>query len=232
MLLAPHIHWIEGVRANVFALIEPSGVTLIDTGAPSIDRIDLIFNFLQRHDKYPLDVKRILLTHADGDSAGNVKGIIDETGAIVLASPEAKNHLVNGTQPDHLPPVRQWLAKRWVGLPAVSVEKIRVLDKSNRNLPILGGLEVIPTPGHTPDSVSFFHSKSGVLFAGDALSGQGGRLGVPPVTHTADIGQAKRSALKLLKRCPTVIASGHGKPLTAHHAFDIYHQLSQWEQKD
>ncbi|MEM7799631.1 MAG: MBL fold metallo-hydrolase [Chloroflexota bacterium] len=228
MELAPNIHWIKGINANVYALIEKKGVTLIDTGAESIDKVDFIFNYLERLNLFPLDVKRILVTHADGDHAGNVRGIIDETGATAYASPETKIHLINGSQPKHLSRSRAWFSTVLTGTPAVPEEKIRALDLSNRLLPIMGRLEVIPSPGHTDGHLSFFHPATGVLFAGDALSTRRNQLSCSPDAQSADTGQAARSAIRLIKHSPAIIACGSGAPMSDQSAIDVARALQAW----
>lgn len=222
MEIAPGIHWIEKVIGNVYACIEPEGVTLIDTGLRSIDRIDLIFNYLERFKRFPPDVKRILITHADIDHVGNLKGIWDETGAIVLAGPQAKALIAAGQQPTHMVQPIQWLSETLFKIEPLPADHIRSLDQTNRSLPIMGGIRVIPSPGHTAEHISFYHPTSGVLFAGDALSTIGGKLRCSFKFHSADHDLARQSAKTLLKLNPTVFACGHGKPLHTHTAQDIH----------
>lgn len=47
----------------------------------------------------------------------------------------------------------------------------KVIDYSNKEMPRVHGFdfEIIKTPGHTDDSVSFFFRSEGVLFSGDFL---------------------------------------------------------------
>ncbi len=212
MEIAPNIHCIKNM-ANVYALVDGDDVTLIDTALPSLDRVDVIFNYLERLDLFPDNLKRILLTHADADHAGNVAGILAETRATVWATAEAKEQMVKGKPPEHVPAVFVWVGNLFAPLPPVTAERIEVFNPENRMLPILGGLELISTPGHTRDHVSFYHPQTGVLFAGDALFALGGRLRVGPDMLTADPAAGRRAALDLLKRSPTVFACGHGAPI-------------------
>ncbi len=98
-------------------------------------------------------------------------------------------------------------------------------------LPLLGGLHVLATPGHTPDHFSFYSPTLGVLFAGDALNTRNGRLQATPPSITADPDAARRSALRLLALAPAVIACGHGKPFIGHSADDVMSLFNELRQE-
>jgi len=91
--------------------------------------------------------------------------------------------------------------------------------------PGLPGWECIPTPGHTPGHVSYFRPGDRVLISGDALvtlrlnSWSGlflGRQGLsmPPWYTTWSRQAARESVERLAQLEPTVLAGGHGKPMT------------------
>ena len=40
--------------------------------------------------------------------------------------------------------------------------------------PVLGGLRVVETPGHTPGHISLFAPSAGILFCGDSIVSGGG----------------------------------------------------------
>ena len=68
-------------------------------------------------------------------------------------------------------------------------------------------LEVIHTPGHLSDHLSFSLEKEGVLFSGDIVMGWTSTLISPP---DGDVGQYYLSLEKLLKRSEDVYFPGHG----------------------
>ena len=92
-------------------------------------------------------------------------------------------------------------------------------------VPDLAGWECIPTPGHTPGHVSFFRASDRVLITGDAvvtmklnsvsgllLQRQG--LSGPPRYTSWSWPAVKESVAKLAGLEPTVLAGGHGSPIT------------------
>src|SRR5262249_27567413 len=81
----PGIHRIDGVIANVYLLVEPQGLTLIDTGMPGSSR--KILDYVRRIGHSPRDVTTILLTHQHVDHVGGAEELARATGADVLAHP-------------------------------------------------------------------------------------------------------------------------------------------------
>lgn len=226
MEIAPHIHWIEGVRANVYACLDGAKVSLIDTGWPSIDWVDKIANYLERLGLTLGHITRILLTHADVDHAGNTAALLAQTDAIVYAGEETKVWLTRGESPPHLPRLAQWYVNHFRRYTAVPAAKILTV-KDGDTVPVLGGLKVLATPGHTADHIAYYHPPTGVLFAGDALDTRRERLQCSPSMITISISQAQQSARRLLALSATVIACGHGRPMLDHTVEDIISFQSQ-----
>ena len=95
------------------------------------------------------------------------------------------------------------------------------------NVPGLPGWECLSTPGHTPGHVSYFRPHDRVLISGDALvtmklnswSGlllQRPGLSGPPWYTTWSRRAAEESVGTLARLDPTVLAGGHGRPMTAN----------------
>ncbi len=77
----------------------------------------------------------------------------------------------------------------------------------------LDGIRVLPTPGHTPGSVSYYLPEAGVCFSGDTLFAQGvGRTDFPGGSWT----ELSRSIREQLFTLPdsTVVYPGHGPETT------------------
>jgi glyoxylase-like metal-dependent hydrolase (beta-lactamase superfamily II) len=68
-------------------------------------------------------------------------------------------------------------------------------------------LAVIPTPGHTPDSVALWLERPRILFSGDTILGRGTALVAPP---EGDMVGYMRSLDAISALSPRLIAPGHG----------------------
>jgi glyoxylase-like metal-dependent hydrolase (beta-lactamase superfamily II) len=81
-------------------------------------------------------------------------------------------------------------------------------------LPVLGGLRVVHTPGHTPGSVCLYAERDGLLFSGDALWRDArGSLHRPNRHWSEDLGSARRSVGVLARLDVGTILFGHLPPL-------------------
>ncbi len=68
-------------------------------------------------------------------------------------------------------------------------------------------LEVLATPGHSPDHLAFFERSTGALFTGDAVLGRGTSVIDPP---EGDLVAYLRSLRRMLDLRPRTIYPGHG----------------------
>jgi glyoxylase-like metal-dependent hydrolase (beta-lactamase superfamily II) len=123
---------------------------------------------------------------------------------------ESLSHALNGAplvrvfithwHPDHvkgLPALRD----RWKGL--------LVVDAAGEPAPAGDGqLEIIPTPGHSPDHLCFFDREAGDLYCGD-LARRGGTI-VIPAKKGGDL-RAYLASLRLVRElAPRRLLPGHG----------------------
>jgi glyoxylase-like metal-dependent hydrolase (beta-lactamase superfamily II) len=76
--------------------------------------------------------------------------------------------------------------------------------------PILGSLQVINTPGHTPGHISLFSPSTGILFAGDSINVADRKLGPSSSGNTWDPRQAEQSFQTQIKLDPIIVCAGHG----------------------
>jgi glyoxylase-like metal-dependent hydrolase (beta-lactamase superfamily II) len=89
--------------------------------------------------------------------------------------------------------------------------------QGGETLPVLGGLHVIHTPGHSPGHLSFWQPEKRLLFCGDVLF-NAPKFSLPPAFLTVDMDEDKRSVRKLAELGPEVICFGHGQPMTQNAA--------------
>lgn len=218
MEIAPSIHWLDGGSSNLYLCEDEDGLTLIDTGMPR--REGLVFDAIEELGGRPSDLVRILITHADIDHAGSAAAIQAKSGATIYAGPETAGLIRRGKSPKHLPRPIYFLMDRLLSYKPLPPSAIEIYHDGDV-LPALGGLQVLATPGHTPDHHSFYYPAGGVLFAGDALQTRGDRLQSSPKMITADVEAARRSAIRLLELSPAVFACGHGTPMSRHSSDDL-----------
>jgi glyoxylase-like metal-dependent hydrolase (beta-lactamase superfamily II) len=80
-------------------------------------------------------------------------------------------------------------------------------------LPVLGGLEVIHTPGHTPGSVCLYARQSGLLFVGDVLQRRFGRVSAASGLYSDDPAAARSSLQRLAELDVKTVVFSHYPPL-------------------
>jgi glyoxylase-like metal-dependent hydrolase (beta-lactamase superfamily II) len=79
-------------------------------------------------------------------------------------------------------------------------------------LPILGGLQVVHTPGHTPGSVCLYAAQHRVLFVGDALQVIRGKVTFASSVFSEDIALARASVARMAALDVETIAFAHYPP--------------------
>jgi glyoxylase-like metal-dependent hydrolase (beta-lactamase superfamily II) len=186
-----------GRTVNVY-LVRAEEPVLVDAGTPRIGR--KIVDELRTAGVEPT---LILLTHSHFDHAGGAAAVREATGAPICA-PTAERPLlaselrhrfmaragarvVNLLQPVEMPSVDRWLEPGEV----------------------VGGLEVVATPGHTPGHVSYRLGTT--IVGGDAfMTGEPFREAV--AVFVADRAEARRSIEKLAGLDLDLAVSGHGPP--------------------
>lgn len=220
MQIVSGIFSVPSVVANVYVLVDRDGLTLVDTGLPYSHA--RILPFVTRLGFAPEQVRRILLTHADRDHVGGLAALQARTGARVYAGQMEGEALAAGRETRRLR-LRPW-QRRLLRLlrpffatliPGRADEMIADGDL----LPMLGGLRVLATPGHTPGHLSFFAEQRGVLFAGDSFRVLGRRLCVSRGPNTHDEAAARESARRQLALRPHVICAGHGPAISGERSF-------------
>jgi glyoxylase-like metal-dependent hydrolase (beta-lactamase superfamily II) len=216
MELIPHFHWIRGLGSNIFLITGYGHHILVDTGIPrDIKRIN---KYLNENGLDVKDISSILITHADYDHAGAAAAVQAASGARIIASEKSAQLLTSGKSPRHAPPLLQFLLDKihYPPVPEASIEKIG----GEEFITDLDDWQAIPTPGHCDDHTSYYCQSEGLLFAGDAIFARG-QLNIGPSIITCDQGEARKSAITLLKLAPAIIACGHGPPVMDHSADDI-----------
>jgi glyoxylase-like metal-dependent hydrolase (beta-lactamase superfamily II) len=210
MEILPNLHLVPNVTANSYLAIDPDGLTLIDAGLPGSGR--KILGYIESLGYKPGDLRRILITHADSDHVGGLAELVKANQARVYASAIEAEAIRLGclSRPLKLKGIQKLLFSL-VGLfYKVSPAQVDETLADGQYLPVLGGLRVVFTPGHTPGHVSFFAAEPGVLFCGDSLRCPEGQLQISQGWNTWDEAQALASAKAQVALGVRVVCAGHG----------------------
>ncbi len=178
-------------------IIIGDGVTIVDVGDAKA-----MLAALGREGIALRDVRRIVITHGDGDHWRGAMELQERTGAEVAAHEDERDYL-DGT---HVPPFS--VPKRLLISFAPRPTRPRV-DRWLRGGEMLDGLEIIHTPGHTPGHISV--RAEDTLLAGDAFTTAEQFREVPRLM-TSDLARSRATIHALAARDIARAFSGHGSP--------------------
>jgi glyoxylase-like metal-dependent hydrolase (beta-lactamase superfamily II) len=198
--------------ANVFLLVGDT-LTLVDTGFKG--RSVHILREIARLGYSPTDVTSIIITHHHADHVGSLAALKEVTRAKVMAH-HADASYIDGSLPQPGPTKPEWLSatlapfhELWATTPVA----VDVLVSDGDELPIMGGIKILHTPGHTPGSISLFLEKERLVIVGDVLSRTAG-LSLPSKAFTINLVQEIQSIRKVASLDFDLICFGHGLALT------------------
>ena len=226
--VAPGIWRIRDIFVNVYLVHNPHERTwvLIDAGLPTTaSKIRKVTADLFWPEAKP---KAIILTHAHFDHTGSLIKLAEEWDVPVYAHIMEKPYLTGASS---YPPADPSVGGGLLSLISFLYPKgpIDITDRfvalpADGTVPALPGWKYFHTPGHAPGHVSFFRESDKVLIAGDAFvtTNQESVISVllqkremhgPPKYFTYNWGSSERSVKLLAALEPSVVATGHGKPM-------------------
>ncbi len=171
-------------------------ITIVDAGLPDSD--EEILRAVSELGRSESDVSDIVITHADPDHIGGLARLVERTGATVWAG-EHEANVIEGLAPPR----------------SGETQRSGAVDRRFRpgdTLPLNGGIETVPSHGHTAGHVSLFLPGERILIVGDALNNREGLTGSSP-QNTADPELARQAVGTLAKLRPESIVFGHGPSL-------------------
>jgi len=212
MKIIDNVYIVPKIVANPYIIVEDDGLTVIDAGLPRSEK--KILAFIESLGKSAGDVKRIIITHADLDHFGGLAALQRASGARTYASQIEADAIAKGESSRELAPKGFSLRRVLFAIigPLMKATPVQVdeIIAEGQTLPILGGLQVLETPGHTPGHISLYAPVAGILFCGDSMVSdetglQGSRRGV-----TWDETRARESERKQAGLGARIVCTGHG----------------------
>jgi glyoxylase-like metal-dependent hydrolase (beta-lactamase superfamily II) len=199
--LAPGLHAVSLVSSRGFLITEPE-MTLIDAGLPGSRRP--LERYLARLGRSMGELRRIACTHGHPDHIGGVREMTADTDAEVYLHPADIAGLKITLR-------EAWTARDRGKLIAWFTRGPHKATPINDGdvLPVLGGLQVIHTPGHTPGSVCFYAPRHRILFTGDMLQVIKGRITFAHRYFSSDFAMACASVERLTDYDVRTIAFSH-----------------------
>lgn len=211
--VAPGVIEIPLLRVKAHLLVEPTAtgqgpaadLTLIDAGPIGSGRA--ILRALRHLGHDPARLARIICTHGHPDHVGGVRELL-RPGLAAHIHPADRSMIEIGfAEALRQPTLGKVLAAMTPPMP----DALPLTD--GQVLPVLGGLEVVHVPGHTPGSVCFFARRDGLLFVGDSLEARGGRVSYAHRVYSHDAALARRATERMAELDVETIIFSHWTPV-------------------
>jgi glyoxylase-like metal-dependent hydrolase (beta-lactamase superfamily II) len=204
MEIAPGVHAVRLLNVYAFLISEPE-MTLIDAGLiGSRRRVERYVSGLGRSIS---ELTRIVCTHAHPDHIGGVREVAGERDVEVLMHPADLAGLRVTLRDAVANRNRGQLIAYFTRHPG---EATPIED--GHLLPILGGLQVIHTPGHTPGSICLYAERHKLLFVGDTLQVIRGKVTFASSVFSEDLPLARASVARMADLDVQTIAFSHYPP--------------------
>lgn len=204
MEIAPGVHAIRLLSVYAFLIDEPE-LTLIDAGL--IGSAGRVQRYVMKMGRSLDDLTRIICTHAHPDHIGGVRELAGDRDVEVLMHPADLDGLKVTLRDAVANRNRSQLIAYFTRHPG---EATPIVD--GQVLPILGGLRVVHTPGHTAGSVCLYAKRDRLLFVGDNLQVIRHRVTFASTVFSDDMSLARASIARMAELDVQTIVFSHYPP--------------------
>lgn len=234
--VAPQVFGMKDTFVNIYMIASkraPDEWVLVDAGLKwSCKKIKKMAAMIFGADSKP---QCIILTHGHFDHVGSLQTLAEEWDVPVFAHFLERPYLTGRS--NYPPPdstvgggMMASMAFLYPKKPIDITHRLNILPE-NGLVPNLPDWRYIHTPGHAPGHISLYRESDGVLIAGDAfvttkqesvwsVMTQKREINGPPKYFTNDWDAAFRSVKILSDLEPSVVATGHGKPMSGPGMLD------------
>jgi glyoxylase-like metal-dependent hydrolase (beta-lactamase superfamily II) len=207
--ILPGVVQVPLTGSSVFLLLDRR-ITLIDAGVRG--STSRLLNALRLAGRSAEEIERIIITHYHPDHLGGLAALqrlLPAKTAIHALEAPAVTGRAGPPSPFANAALRVVAGPLLrAALPFTPVRIDEVLHDGDE-LPVLGGLRVVHTPGHTPGHIALYFPEMALLIAGDAMERRRGALSGPARAVTADMGEARRSIRSMAELEVEVIVFSH-----------------------
>ena len=217
MEIAPGVHAVRLLSVYAFLIDEPE-LTLIDAGL--IGSAGRVQRYVKKMGRSLDDLTRIICTHAHPDHIGGVRELAGDREVEVLMHPADLDGLKVTLRDAVANRNRSQLIAYFTRHPG---EATPIVD--GQVLPILGGLRVVHTPGHTAGSVSLYAERDRLLFVGDNLQVIRRKVTFASSVFSDDMSLARASVARMAELDVQTIVFSHYPPWR-EGANDALHALA------